>query len=46
MPSEVATPKMVPITAAVSTACPTGPSTRLPIRGKSAERTASGRFIR
>ena len=46
MPSEVATPKIVPRTAAVSTACPTGPSIRRPRMGCSAERTASGSPIR
>ncbi len=46
MPRDVATPKIVPSTAAVSAACPIGPSTRLPMSGYSAERTASGRFIR
>ena len=46
MPRLVATPKIVPRTAAVSTAWPSGPLTRLPKTGWSAERTASGRFLR
>ena len=46
MPSDVATPKIVPSTAAVSVAWPMGPSTRFPISGYNADRTASGRFIR
>ena len=33
MPSEVATPKIVPSTAAMSTPCPMGPLIRLPNKG-------------
>ena len=46
MPRDVATPKMVPSTAAVSTVWPSAPSIRRPKIGYRAERTASGRFRR
>ena len=46
IPSDVATPKIVPITVAMSTECPMSPRTRLPKRGASTERTASGAFLR
>ena len=46
MPSEVATPKIVPSRAAKSTVSPRAPWTRLPKIGASAERIASGMFIR
>ncbi len=46
MPRLVATPKMVPSTAAVSTVWPKAPSMRLPKIGYNAERTARGRLRR
>ena len=41
-PSDVATPKIVPSTAKVSTVCPIGPWMRSPISGNSDERIRSG----
>ena len=46
MPSEVATPKIVPSSAEMSTASPAAPLIRLPMIGYRAERMDSGRLNR
>ncbi len=45
-PSEVATPNTQPSTPRISTRCPIGPKMRSPMKGWSAERSASGSPLR